>query len=53
MQKEQSKSLALSTRSASVAGCGDKVTSFCWSAELMHFLNTYILVLSSTPECQT
>ena len=50
MQKEWSKSLALSTRSASVAGCGDKVMSFCWSAELMHFLNAYILVLLSTPK---
>ena len=52
MWKERSKSLALSTRSASVASCGDRVTSFCWSTELMHFLNAYILVLSSTPKHQ-
>ena len=51
MQNEQSRSLALSTRSASVAGCGDRAMSFCWSAKLMHFLNAYILVLSSTPDC--
>ena len=30
-----------------MAGCGDRAMSFCWSAELMYFLNAYILVLGS------
>ena len=52
MWKERSRSLALSTRSASVAGCSDRAMSFCWSAKLMYFLKAYILVLLSTPDCR-
>jgi len=44
--------LVLYQWAGSVAGWGDRATSFCCRAVFMHRLNAYILVLSLTPDCQ-